>query len=124
MRPQLNGHFCEPRPHLWGRGSQEVYAHYVGDDVGAGVAECPSAAQEIQAKTKSFPWWLIFALSPFNTTLHEMLEMRYLWQQPIRMDNAKPIDFLGYEPHTPLIEAVHKTLTGLGCIQHAPETPS
>jgi nucleoside-diphosphate-sugar epimerase len=63
-------------------------------------------------------------MSPFNTTLHEMLEMRYLWQQPIRMDNAKLIDFLGYEPHTPLIEAVHKTLTGLGCIHHAPETPS
>uniref|UniRef100_UPI0031D2001A NAD-dependent epimerase/dehydratase family protein n=1 Tax=Klebsiella sp. TaxID=576 RepID=UPI0031D2001A len=78
----------------------------------------------IQAKIKSFPWWLIFALSPFNTTLHEMLEMRYLWQQPIRMDNAKLVNFLGYEPHTPLIEAVHKTLTGLGCIHHAPETPS
>ena len=77
-----------------------------------------------KAKVTSFPWWLIFAMSPFNTTLHEMLEMRYLWQQPIRLDNTKLIDFLGHEPHTPLIEAVHQTLIGLGCLNHAPETPS
>ncbi|HFI5642821.1 TPA: NAD-dependent epimerase/dehydratase family protein [Raoultella planticola] len=78
----------------------------------------------VKAKVTSFPWWLIFAMSPFNTTLHEMLEMRYLWQQPIRLDNTKLIDFLGHEPHTPLIEAVHQTLIGLGCLNHAPETPS
>lgn len=70
----------------------------------------------IKAKVKSFPWWLIFALAPFNTTLREMREMRYLWEQPVQMENAKLIDFLGHEPHTPLIEAVRTTLIGLGCI--------
>lgn len=70
----------------------------------------------IQAKVKSFPWWLISAISPFNTTLHEMQEMRYIWEQSIEMDNSKLISFLGHEPQTPLIEAVHSTLVGLGCI--------
>lgn len=70
----------------------------------------------IKAKVKSFPWWLISAMSPFNTTLHEMREMRYLWEQTIEMDNSKLIGFLGHEPQTPLNEAVHATLVGLGCI--------
>jgi len=74
---------------------------------------------DVKAKVKSFPWWFIFAMAPFNTTLHEMLEMRYLWEQPIYMDNSKLHDFLGFEPHTPLIEAVHTTLMGLGCINHS-----
>ncbi|BFT81559.1 hypothetical protein GVv1_23510 [Enterobacter pseudoroggenkampii] len=65
---------------------------------------------------KSFPWWLISAMSPFNATLHEMREMRYLWKQTIEMDNSKLIAFLGHEPQTPLNEAVHSTLVGLGCI--------
>lgn len=69
-----------------------------------------------KAKVTSFPWWLISAMAPFNTTLYEMLEMRYLWEQPIQMDNAKLIAFLGHEPHTPFMEAVHTTLVGLGCI--------
>lgn len=70
----------------------------------------------IKAKVKSFPWWLVFAMSPFNTTLREMQEMRYLWQQTIEMDNSKLLAFLGHEPQTPLTEAVHSTLAGLGCI--------
>ena len=73
----------------------------------------------VNAKVKSFTWWLITAMAPFNATLHEMLEMRYLWEQAIQMDNAKLIDFLGHEPHTPLIEAVQNTLIGQGCINPA-----
>lgn len=70
----------------------------------------------IKAKVKSFPWWLVSAMSPFNTTLREMREMRYLWEQTIEMDNSKLIAFLGHEPQTPLTEAVRSTLAGLGCI--------
>lgn len=72
----------------------------------------------VNAKKKSFPWWLITAMAPFNTTLYQMLEMRYLWEQAIQMDNAKLIAFLGHEPHTPLIEAVRTTLIGQGCVNH------
>jgi nucleoside-diphosphate-sugar epimerase len=42
-------------------------------------------------------------------------EMRYLWREHVRMDNARLIAALGQEPHTPLDEAVEATLVGLGC---------
>jgi nucleoside-diphosphate-sugar epimerase len=63
-----------------------------------------------------FPWWLLTLASPFVATFREMREMRYLWREPVRMDNARLIAALGQEPHTPLDEAVEATLVGLGCI--------
>ncbi|URN97395.1 NAD-dependent epimerase/dehydratase family protein [Leclercia adecarboxylata] len=68
------------------------------------------------AKIKPFPWWFMSLAAPFNATFRELLEMRYLWRQPVRLDNAKLINFLGAEPHTPLDHAVQMTLQGLGCI--------
>lgn len=59
---------------------------------------------------------MAFALSPFVTVFREMLELRYLWQRPVRLDNVKLIAFLGAEPHTPIDEAVRTTLVGLGCL--------
>jgi hypothetical protein len=50
---------------------------------------------------RPFPWWLIYLAAPFVVTLREMLEMRYLWRQPVRMDNARLMTVLGSEPHTP-----------------------
>ncbi|KJI83553.1 Rossmann-fold NAD(P)-binding domain-containing protein [Enterobacter asburiae] len=84
----------------------------------SGIAPQQHVAEhaDIKAKVKSFPWWLVSAMSPFNTTLREMREMRYLWEQTIEMDNSKLIAFLGHEPQTPLTEAVRSTLAGLGCI--------
>ena len=49
--------------------------------------------------------------------------MRYLWREPIRMDNARLIAVLGEEPHTPLDEAVEATLIGQGSIA-VPGTPA
>jgi len=45
-----------------------------------------------------------------------MREMRYLWQQPVQLDNARLVEMLGREPHTPLDEAVEASLRGLGCL--------
>ncbi|MDM8359105.1 NAD-dependent epimerase/dehydratase family protein [Pandoraea communis] len=78
------------------------------------------ARHGIDVKTRRFPWWLMWAASPFVTTLRELREMRYLWQQPVRMDNARLADALGSEPHTPLDVAVHATLEGLGCLPGKP----
>jgi len=64
----------------------------------------------------AFPWWAITLVSPFVTTFREMLEMRYLWREPLRMDNSRLVAFLGQEPHTPLDDAVKETLKGLGCL--------
>ncbi|MDR7270267.1 nucleoside-diphosphate-sugar epimerase [Pelomonas saccharophila] len=68
----------------------------------------------------ALPWWLLDLASPFVTTFKEMREMRYLWQQPVRMDNARLLEVLGHEPHTPLDEAVETALRGLGCLPQRP----
>jgi nucleoside-diphosphate-sugar epimerase len=65
------------------------------------------------------PHQLTCAVRPFtsasNVTL--LLEMRYLWRVPLRMDNARLRAVIGAEPHTPLDEAVEATLVGLGCLR-------
>lgn len=65
---------------------------------------------------RALPWWLLRLTAPFAATPRELLEMRYLWQTPVRMGNARLIKVLGQEPFTPLDEAVETTLTGLGCL--------
>ncbi|HDR9359425.1 TPA: NAD(P)H-binding protein [Burkholderia vietnamiensis] len=65
---------------------------------------------------RRFPWWLVWAAAPFVTTMREMLEMRYLWRKPLRMENARLTAVLGREPLTPLDTAVETTLAGLGCL--------
>ncbi|MCA8104980.1 NAD-dependent epimerase/dehydratase family protein [Burkholderia semiarida] len=65
---------------------------------------------------RDFPWWLVWVAAPFVTTLRELLEMRYLWREPIRMDNARVTAVLGREPVTPLDTAVEATLAGLRCL--------
>ncbi|HUO94026.1 MAG TPA: NAD-dependent epimerase/dehydratase family protein [Rhizomicrobium sp.] len=67
-------------------------------------------------KVRKMPWMLMRMLSPFVPVFRELLEMRYLWTLPIRMDNARLKRALGAEPHTPLDVAVHETLVGLGCL--------
>ena len=66
-----------------------------------------------------FPWALVWALSPLMEMFRELLEMRYLWRQPIGLDNAKLTAFLGAEPHTPLDTAVRATLADMGCLEIA-----
>ena len=65
----------------------------------------------------AFPWWLLMLGAAFVTTFREMLEMRYLWRVPLRMDNARLRAVIDTEPHTPLDEAVEATLVGLRCYQ-------
>jgi nucleoside-diphosphate-sugar epimerase len=63
-----------------------------------------------------FPWIVAQAAAPFVETLRELLEMRYLWKQPIGLANAKLVAFLGEEPHTPLDAALRATLSDMGCM--------
>jgi nucleoside-diphosphate-sugar epimerase len=72
-------------------------------------------------KLRAFPWWLAKLASPFVTVFRELLEMRYLWEQPVRMSNQRLLNVLGSEPHTPLDVAVRRTLEGLGCLPAAQE---
>ena len=63
------------------------------------------------------PWWLLRLAAPFVTTLRELLEMRYLWKQPVKMVNNRLLQVLGHEPHTSLDQAVEASLVGIGCLE-------
>jgi len=45
-----------------------------------------------------------------------LIEMRYLWQVPVQLDNRKLLSVLGEEPHTELDDAVRVSLRQLACI--------
>ncbi|WP_416795421.1 NAD-dependent epimerase/dehydratase family protein [Ciceribacter azotifigens] len=65
---------------------------------------------------RRFPWFFVRLASPFVPLFREVLEMRYLWQVPLRMSNRRLLEVLGAEPHTPLDLAVTETLASLGCL--------
>lgn len=105
------------------RASLEPFArfHFEGywDEDGEGMARAihaVAARHGVGARVKRFPWWLVRLMAPFHTTMRELLEMRYLWRQPLRLDNARLVAVLGAEPRTPLPEAVERTLAGQGCL--------
>jgi hypothetical protein len=60
------------------------------------------------------PWLPLRLLSPFSPFLRELLEMRYLWREPLRLGNKKLIGLIGDEPHTPLDQAVGAAIAALG----------
>jgi nucleoside-diphosphate-sugar epimerase len=74
------------------------------------------AAGNAQLPIRDLPWGLIYAAAPFSTFLREALEMRYLWQVPLRLDNTRLRALLGEEPHTPLDVAIRETLAALGIL--------
>ncbi len=62
------------------------------------------------------PWFAIGLASPFMPLFREMYEMRYLWREPLQLDNAKLLSVIGVEPHTPVDDAMRATLKGLRCL--------
>ncbi|MBR7618071.1 NAD(P)H-binding protein [Phenylobacterium sp. 20VBR1] len=65
---------------------------------------------------KRIPWLAMRAVAPFVETLREMLEMRYLWENAVLLDNSRLVKTLGVEPHTPLETALKTALQGQGCL--------
>jgi nucleoside-diphosphate-sugar epimerase len=74
------------------------------------VAERPDGA------IRPFPWLAVIAAAPFVPLFREILEMRYLWRRPLRLNNAKLVALLGAEPKTPLDQGIARTLDALGCL--------
>lgn len=92
--------------------------HFGGHGFERGVefAEATRTAAGVpDAPLRGFPWFALYLAAPFHETLREMIEMRYLWQRSLLLDNRKLVALLGQEPHTPLDQALRETLRGLGC---------
>ncbi len=92
--------------------------HYMDRGIDMATAIARVAGDETM-KIKKMPWGVIRLASPFVTMLRELLEMRYLWQETVELDNAKLVAFLGQEPHTHLDTALAQSLEGLGCLEPA-----
>ena len=87
-----------------------------GDDMAAAIRRVTGDAS---IPIKPFPYALIYALSPFVEMFRELLEMRYLWEKPIGLNDGKLRAFLGEVPSTPYDAAIRETLADMGCL---PET--
>jgi len=93
--------------------------HFGGHWLSRGVQMAEAiarAAGNPQLPIRNLPWALIYAGAPFSTFMREALEMRYLWQVPLRLDNTKLRALLGEEPHTRLDQAIKDTLAALNCL--------
>lgn len=92
------------------------FAGHVDDDGERMIAAIRRAVGNPALPVRSFPWFALPLLAPFNTMMREMREMKYLWQLDLRLDNQRLRSVLGREPHTDLDEAVGTTLRALGCL--------
>jgi nucleoside-diphosphate-sugar epimerase len=87
-----------------------------GTQMVAAIRRAVLDAGGAEPKRFPLPWWALSLAAPLVPLLREMREMRYLWQQPVSLDNRRLVAELGAEPRTPLDEAVRATLLGLGCL--------
>lgn len=67
-------------------------------------------------KVRRFPWFAIFLARPVWGLARGLWEMRYLWREPLRLDNRKLVALIGAEPHTPTDAMLRATLHGMGCL--------
>jgi nucleoside-diphosphate-sugar epimerase len=87
--------------------------HFAGHwfEQDADMAELVCRVRGVSSRRiKAFPWWAIKLASPLVNACHEMLEMRYLWEVPLQLDNSKLRALIGAEPHTPAEIAVGAAL--------------
>ncbi len=66
---------------------------------------------------KPLPWAVIRLGALFVPAWAALLEMRYVWNTPHQLDNARLVELIGPEPHTPLGKAVRRSLAELGFIK-------
>jgi nucleoside-diphosphate-sugar epimerase len=100
-------------------GSFEVF-HFQGHEVtGDGFVDALQIAAGRKLKVGRLPWFALRAMAPFNETMRELSEMKYLWDRPVLLDNSRLVAKLGSEPRTPLPVALRAALAGMGSLPAA-----
>jgi nucleoside-diphosphate-sugar epimerase len=87
--------------------------HFGGHWTEPGVEMARSACRALanpDLPIKPMRWGVLRLAAPFSGFLRELLEMRYLWHVPLRLDNRKLVELIGHEPNTPRDEAVRRSL--------------
>ena len=82
--------------------------HWIAD--GRGMAEAVQRAIGGHVPIRRFFWPQIYLIAPFVTFFRELIEMRWLWRESVRLDNRKLEAAIGPEPHTPLATAIEASL--------------
>lgn len=92
----------------------EARLHFGGHPLqGQAMAEAVRRVEGGTLPIRPFRWLPVYLGAPFVTFLREVIEMRYLWQVPLRLDNARLAALLGQEPHTPLDAAMRASRDAL-----------
>jgi len=97
-------------------GAFEV-VHFGGHWFARGTDFCDAvgrAAGIADLRVRRFPWLAIGLARPVWSLARELWEMRYLWREPLRLDNRKLVALIGREPHTPIDQALRAALEGQG----------
>jgi nucleoside-diphosphate-sugar epimerase len=102
-------------------GAFEIFHMRGHTQTGAELVAAMEEAAGRRLKVSSVPWFAFRAVAPFNETMREMIEMKYLWDEPVLLDNAKLVARLGAEPHTPLVDALRAALAGMNALPQSAE---
>ncbi len=85
--------------------------HFAGHFVtGQRMVDAIGATLRTPVRIKQIPWKLLGFLGLFIPLLRETMKMRYLWNQPHRMQDSRLDDLLGPDFDTPFEEAVAATV--------------
>lgn len=76
-------------------------------------------------KVAGLPWGLIRLIAPVLPSWRAIVEMRYLWQRPHRLDDTALRQLIGTPPLTPLPQAMAQSLLALDAqfFTRRPSTP-
>lgn len=71
------------------------------------IAAAIEQASGLPVKLGRFPWWMMKLAAPFVPLVRSLLEMRYLWQVELNLDDRKLQEFYGHPvQYTPLPKAL------------------
>jgi nucleoside-diphosphate-sugar epimerase len=101
--------------------------HFGGHWFARGTDFCAAvgrAAGIANLRARRFPWFAIWLARPVWGLARGLWEMRYLWREPLRLDNRKLVALIGPEPHTPIDEALCTTLEGMASLPAAVRRPA
>ena len=88
--------------------------HHAGLTVtGAELQTAFAAGLGRPLRRTAFAWWALRLAAPGVPMFRALLEMRYLWQRPHRLDDARLRALLGPVPATPLADVVRQCIAGL-----------
>lgn len=119
--PDLAETFMRLLDHEQDLGRHDVFhfqGHWIPD--GHGMAAAVQRAIGRQVPIRRFFWPSIYLAAPFVGFLRELIEMRWVWSEPLRLANDKLEALIGPEPHTPLDAAIAASLAPLPTSQARP----